>query len=68
MSAEGFARELAGRGLRCSVEAKDALAVLRLDDPVAALALSGGRDEIVRLARDHGFTHVALELPRAVGR
>lgn len=63
MSATTLAAALAAHGLHCEVEALEGLAVLvpvgdcDVQDPERrALAL--------RLGREHGFTHVALELAR----
>jgi hypothetical protein len=55
---------LTARGLRVRVDAAGTLAILvplpRADAP---LDWSAERHEIVRLARLHGFSHVAVELP-----
>ena len=53
---------LAARGLHVRVEGADSLAIL-VPPPGAALDWPAERHEIVRLARAHGFSHVALELP-----
>lgn len=52
---------LRAHGLACRVEARDRLAILVLEDTQGAL---GGvmRQKAVDLARDAGFTHVAVEL------
>ena len=53
---------LRARGITCRVEALDRLALIVPEGPVAALAAATVRREIVGLVRDHGFTHLALEL------
>ena len=64
-----LAAELRDEGVHCAVEARDGLAVLRLeshgvggDGRHQQLADATARARIVRLARRHGFTHVAIEL------
>jgi hypothetical protein len=73
MSAGGGAalgHALLARGIRASVEARGSLAVLLpLSDP-DAFADAAVRDQVLALAREHGFTHVAVELlgaPRVSG-
>lgn len=63
MSAEGLRQALAALGIECTVEARDKLAVIispaggtRLDDVAV-------RRAALALIRDHGFTHLALEIP-----
>ena len=54
---------LAERGLVCRVEGRFGLAVLIADAAtVARLGDAGVRREAIALARQHGFTHVAIEL------
>jgi hypothetical protein len=51
---------LAQHGFTCRIEARDRLAII-----VAApdfLATAAVRGEVLRLAKEEGFTHVALEL------
>lgn len=63
MSAAALQQALAAVGLPCAVEARERLAVLAADVPVAAaLGATATRELAVRLAAEHGFTHVALEL------
>ncbi|MCC6318663.1 MAG: hypothetical protein IT361_13360 [Gemmatimonadaceae bacterium] len=55
---------LATRGLPWSVEARDTLAVLLPTGryvPLDAVA----RRHLIELARQHGFTHAAVEIPSA---
>ncbi|MEP6991524.1 MAG: hypothetical protein ABJA80_11400 [bacterium] len=54
---------LAERGLVCRVEARSGLAVLIADAAtVAALGNADLRRDALALAREHGFSHVAIEL------
>ena len=54
---------LAERGLVCRVESRAGLAVLIADAAtVAALSDVELRRAALALAREHGFTHVAIEL------
>ncbi len=67
MSAESLETALRSRGIHCRVGARDRLALLLPDEDFAAGDLAGLEDtafrrETVALAREHGFTHVALEL------
>ncbi len=63
MSAAALQQALSAVGLPCAVEARERLAVLAADVPVAAaLRATVTRELAVRLAAEHGFTHVALEL------
>lgn len=65
MSAAALRVALEAVGVRCAVEADDRLAVLRLDGAAEALADATLRATVTRLAAEHGYTHVALELPIA---
>ena len=64
MSAAALRDALAAAGFACEVEAHDRLAVVVPDDAESAarLAGGGGRRQASSLAREHGFTHAALEL------
>lgn len=62
MSALTLEDSLRARGIACRVEALDRLALIVPEGPVAALEEATLRREIVGLVRDHGFTHLALEL------
>lgn len=64
MSAVSLEAALRSAGIPCAVEALDRLAVLTPDDADAGRAAIHDRREALRLARAHGFTHLALELPR----
>ncbi len=62
MNASALGSALLARGIRASVEARGSLAVLLpLSDP-SALADAPVRDAVLALAREHGFTHVAIEI------
>lgn len=67
---------LRGEGFACRVEARDRLAILVPDqasdagtpdagapNATSGLVLRAARERALGLARAHGFTHVALELP-----
>jgi hypothetical protein len=58
-----LARALEALGFPCDVESRAALALLavRAED-AARLAASPHRAAVVALAKEHGFTHVAVEL------
>ena len=59
---------LAERGLVCKVESRFGLAVLIADpETVARLGDAALRREAVELAKQHGFTHVAIELRSTSG-
>jgi hypothetical protein len=65
VSAAGLEEALALVGIPCRVEARDRLAVITLGSPNAnpALLSREARARALALARAHGFTHMALELP-----
>ena len=64
MSADTLAAALAEQGFECEVEAHDALAVLIPGDAACDVSDPALRELALRLGREHGFTHVAVELPR----
>jgi hypothetical protein len=63
-NAASLAAAIAALGIQCSLEARGGLALLlpvsasveKLQDPET-------RRAVVALAREHGFTHVGIELP-----
>lgn len=63
-NAASLAAAIAELGLRCDVEARGGL-VLLLPAPesVAKLGEDETRRAALALARQHGFTHVGIELP-----
>ena len=64
--AASLERVLAAAGVDCAVEARERLAVLvPRAGGVAAFADPALRERALRLATEHGFTHLAVELPRA---
>jgi hypothetical protein len=71
-NATALAAAIAELGVQCSLEARGGLALLLpVTDSVLALQSPDTRRAVVALARQHGFTHVAIELPsdrRGAGR
>jgi hypothetical protein len=67
--ADLLAAELAGIGVPCKVEPRAALAVLMVETGVAQKLADGElRRSALALAREQGFTHLAVELaPPAAG-
>jgi sugar phosphate isomerase/epimerase len=62
--AAAFAAALRAAGLACDVEARAALALIIVSAADAArVAADDDRRRVLALAREHGFTHVAVELP-----
>jgi hypothetical protein len=61
-SAEELERALRELGVRCSVEAYDALAVAVLEPGERRLEADNVRRRAIELARTHGFSHLAVEL------
>ncbi len=63
-NAVALAAALATRGIDCALEVRGGLALLLPTlDGVAALQVEETRRAVLALAKDHGFTHVAIELP-----
>ena len=62
MNAEALRQALASLGLRGTVEARGALAVLSLEGDPLLLSDPDVRARAVSLASEHGFTNLALEL------
>ena len=61
--AAALAAALRGAGIACEVEARAALALIVVSSTDAArLAADDLRRRVLALAREHGFTHVAVEL------
>jgi hypothetical protein len=63
-NAVGLAAAIAELGIDCALETRGGLALL-LPTPegVAALQVDERRRAVLALAKAHGFTHVAIELP-----
>jgi hypothetical protein len=62
VSARSLSDALRVEGLPCSVEAWDALAVITLESRDVSLVDEGLRRRVLLLAREHGFSHAAVEL------
>lgn len=62
MSAEALREALAVLGLRGNIEARGNLAVLSLEGDPARLRDPKVRERAVGIAREHGFTHLALDV------
>ena len=64
-SREDLERALRGLGLRCSVEAFDALAVVTPEAGERGLEREDVRRRAIEIARAQGFSHLAVELREA---
>ena len=63
-NAASLAAAVAALGIQCSLEARGGLALLMpVPDSVARLQEPETRRAVLALAREHGFTHVGIELP-----
>jgi hypothetical protein len=63
-TAAALAAAIAALGVRCSLEARGGLALLMpVPASVAKLQDPETRRAVLALAREHGFTHVGIELP-----
>jgi hypothetical protein len=62
VSAASLETALREIGIACAVEAHDRLAMIIPDDAARELGEAPVRRETLRIAREHGFSHVALEL------
>jgi hypothetical protein len=61
--AAALAAALRGAGIACEVEARDALALITASSTdTTRLGAVDLRQRVLALAREHGFTHVAVEL------
>jgi len=63
LSREELERALRGLGLRCAVESYDALAVAVPEPGERGFENDDLRRRAIDLARAHGFSHLAVELP-----
>ena len=61
-SPEALERALRDLGVRCSIEAHDALAVAVPEPGERGLEVAEVRRRAIELARTHGFSHLAVEL------
>ena len=57
-----LATALGALGIACVVEARAGLAVIKVAGAAAHLASTSLRRDVLALGRQHGFTHVAVEL------
>ena len=58
-----LARALGAKGITCTVEARMGLALIKCDESQQVLlASSDARSTMLALAKQHGFTHIAVEL------
>jgi hypothetical protein len=63
-NAAALAAAIAELGVQCSLEARGGLALLMpVEESISALQSPDTRRAVLALARQHGFTHVAIELP-----
>ena len=64
-NAAALATAIADLGVQCALEARGGLALLLpAQESVATLQSPETRRAVLALARTHGFTHVAIELPK----
>ena len=65
-NAIALAAALADLGVQCSLEVRGGLALLLpVSSSIQTLQSPDTRRAVLALARQHGFTHVAIELPSA---
>lgn len=64
-SREDLERALRDMGVRCSIEAFDALAVATVEAGDRSLERDDVRHRAIDLARAHGFSHLAVELRKS---
>ena len=63
-NATALATAISELGIRCSLEARGGLAILLpVSSSIEVLQSADTRRAVIALAREHGFTHVAIELP-----
>jgi hypothetical protein len=63
-NAVALASAIAKLGIDCALEVRGGLAlVLPTPEGAAALQVDEKRRSVLALAKEHGFTHVAIELP-----
>jgi hypothetical protein len=65
VSAQSLEGALAALGIECRVEDHDRLALVVPRSAAPELTAPDLRRSVVRLAAEHGFTHVALEVVEA---
>lgn len=62
---QALADALRQYGLDCRVDARDRMALIIVGQGTARLVDDVLRSRVIALAREHGFTHVALDVPPA---
>jgi hypothetical protein len=63
-NATALATAISELGIRCSLEVRGGLALLLpVSSSMEMLQAADTRRAVFALAREHGFTHVAIELP-----
>jgi len=62
VSAAGLQQALSAMGIACTVEAREKLALI-IPASESMLSDVAIRRAVLALLADHGFTHVALEIP-----
>jgi hypothetical protein len=63
-NAVALAAAIAKLGIECALEVRGGLALLMpMQDSVISLQDDGTRSAVLALVKEHGFTHVAIELP-----
>ena len=67
MSADGLQRALRALGIDCTVEARDKLAIIVPSASARDFSEMALRRSALALLPDHGFTHLALEIPDTPG-
>ncbi len=68
MTASALEAALRAAGVPCGVEGRDTLAIVTMATDASHFVDEGLRRQTLALAREHGFTHVALELLDAEDR
>jgi len=64
-NASALAAAIAALGVQCTLEARGGLALLLpVPASIERLQHHETRRAVLALAREHGFTHVAIELPK----
>ena len=63
MSADGLQRALRAIGIDCTVEAREKLAIIVPSASSRDFSEASLRRSAIALLAEHGFTHLALEIP-----
>jgi hypothetical protein len=67
VSADGLERALRAIGIECSVEARDRLAIIIPKTRAGDFSEPSLRRAAIALLAEHGFSHLALEIPESPG-